>query len=443
MRSSACQFLNAQEGVATARIQAAINELAATGGGRVVLASGRHVAGGLRLASGVNLVLEAGAVLAALDDYEAFAGNTVSVIAEESDRAFILASGVHNAGISGPGCIDGGSDAWSTGWDDDVGTLVPKRHRPRVIVIEDSTDIHLAGFEIVLSPMWTMHLIASQRVTVEHVRIESDQRLPNNDGVVIDGCTDVVVSDCTIQTADDGVCLKTSRRHNGLAVPPCRRIRIERCQVSTRSCAFKVGTETHADISDVSFVDCRAEDSNRGLGVFSRDGGILERISFEHTQLDCRETPVGFWGSGEGVTLSALDRRSERPAGAICDVRINGLSGRTEGAVVIYAERRGLVRNISLRNVRLELREGRLGTATLLDLRPTAADLSVPMGAEGRANSWVRLADGSIAGMTPYPGGMPAIYAHAVEGLTMDNTEIERPDPLPKGWNQQTIWIED
>lgn len=443
MRQGACRILNATPDVATVRIQTAIDEVASTGGGSVVLARGHYLAGGLRLASGVDLVLQEGAVLTALNDYAAFAGNTVSVIAEESDRAFILASGIHDAGIVGPGRIDGGSDAWSSGWDDAVGTLVPARYRPRVVVVEDSSNVQLTGFEIAMSPMWTIHLIASSYLTVEHVRIENDQRLPNNDGIVVDGCEHVLVRECTIRTADDGICLKTSRRHNGHPVPPCRDVRVERCLVSTRSCAFKVGTETHSDISDVSFVDCRAEDANRGLGVFSRDGGTLERISFVRSHVSCHETPVGFWGSGEGITLSALDRRSERRAGAISEVRIDGLNGRAEGANVLYAGRRGLVRDVSLNNIRLTQEVGQLGTAILLDLRPTAADLNVPADAEGRANSWVRLADGSIAGMTPYPGGMPGLYAHAVEGLAMTDVEIARPPSLPSGWNEQAIVIDD
>lgn len=106
--------LNAEDSVATQRIQRAIDDSVAAGGGSVVLGPGRHRVGGLRLASGVDLVLSEGAVLAALDDYAAFAGNEVSVIAEESDRAFILAADVRDSGVFGPGCIDGGSDAWSS-----------------------------------------------------------------------------------------------------------------------------------------------------------------------------------------------------------------------------------------------------------------------------------------------------------------------------------------
>lgn len=442
MRYPVHSTISAAADDATRRIQAAIDAAAAAGGVSVVLSAGRHVAGGLRLASRVDLVLAEGAVLAATGDYEALAGNGLSVIAEDSDRAFLLAAGVHEAGVFGPGCIDGGSDAWSLGWDEGIGTLVPARLRPRLVVVEDSSGVTLSGFRIVKAPMWTVHLIGSRQLRVEGVVIDNDVRLPNNDGIVVDGCLDVVVADCAIRTADDGVCLKTSRRRDGSLVGPCRNVRVERCRVSTRSCAFKVGTETHDDVSDVLFADCIAEDSNRGLGVISRDGGALERIRFERIRIDCRETPIGFWGSGEGVMISALDRRASKPAGVIRDVVISQLSGRAEGASVLHAERPGLISNVILESVTIEQARGALGTAGMLDLRPTAADLNIPEGAEGRANSWVRLGDGSIAGLMPYPGGLPGLYAHGIEGLKLDAVSISRPDPLPAGWNPQAVVVE-
>lgn len=439
MRYPVVFSLPAQSGDETSRIQEAIDETARRGGGSVVLEGGCHMAGGLRLASGVDLVLGEEAVLVASSRYEDYAGNIVSVKAEDSDRAFIHVCGVDGAGIFGPGWIDGVSDAWNRGFDEGVGTLIPAELRPRLVVVEQSTNITLAGFGIRNAPMWTVHLISSRTLTVSELSIENDIRLPNNDGIVIDGCVDVMVSHCRIDTADDGVCLKTSRKTSGETVGACRNVQIEHCQVASRSCAFKIGTESHDDISDVAFVDCVADRSNRGLGVVSRDGGRINRIRFERIRLDCHETPVGFWGSGEPINISALDRRSSQPAGAISDVVIKSLDVQAEGAAVLYAEQPGMVSNVVLENIILAQRPGPLGTGRMLDLRPTTAELVIPDGAEGRANSWVRLADGSIAGLTPYPGGFPAVFAYGVEGLHMRSVTIDRPDPLPEDWNRDAI----
>lgn len=78
---------------ATADIQRAIDTVSAAGGGRVSLLGGRHVTGGLKLKSGVELHLAEDAVLAPASDYEAYAHTTVSVIAEESNRGMIIAKG--------------------------------------------------------------------------------------------------------------------------------------------------------------------------------------------------------------------------------------------------------------------------------------------------------------------------------------------------------------
>jgi hypothetical protein len=37
---------------------------------------------------------------------------------------------------------------------------------------------------------------------------------------------------------------------------------------------------------------------------------------------------------------------------------------------------------------------------------------------------------------------MPALFAHNIAGLTLDDIEIQRPEPLPDGWNTETLCIE-
>ncbi|MBY5813966.1 glycoside hydrolase family 28 protein, partial [Rhizobium leguminosarum] len=79
------------QGDDTVRLQAAIDGLSAAGGGRVELMAGIHVCRGLQLRSGVELHLAAGAILRPVPDYAAYTHTSVSVIAEKSDRAMIVA----------------------------------------------------------------------------------------------------------------------------------------------------------------------------------------------------------------------------------------------------------------------------------------------------------------------------------------------------------------
>jgi len=421
-------------------LQQSIDSVAAAGGGTLALLAGRHISGPIRLARRVTLSIEEGATLEFIPDYELYRGNSVSVIAEGSDRAYIVAHGSDDVAIVGKGKIVASGSAFNTGFDETVGTYTPSEKRPRVLVFEDCSNVRLEGFVIEDSPMWTVHLVRCRDVAVADIKVFNNRQLPNTDGIVIDSCGNVTVSDVVIRTADDGICLKTSRSEKGIG--RCEKIEVSDCVIESKSCALKIGTESFGDIRDVRFLRSKVEGSNRGLGIFSRDGGVIETIVFSDIEVDCHETPDGFWGSGEPLTITQLDRRPELPAGVVRDVRIENVTGRCHGPINLFAERSGGITGVALCNVQLTLQEGPLGTAKQYDLRPTNVDLLPPKNVEGRGNAWLRGADGKIIGLVDYPGGMPALFAHKIENLARENVDIQRPAPLPHGWSEAAICIE-
>ena len=424
---------------ATTRIQRAIHTAASTQL-VVILEAGTHICGGLELISNVELRLEDGAVLQFLPDYDAYAAHPVRVIAEDSDRAMISAAHARNIAITGKGRIVCGGTHFATGEDAEMGTLTPATHRPRLLVLDSCTNVSLSHFSVIDSPMWTLHFVNCTALSINDVRVENALNMPNTDGIVLDGCRDVTVSRCDISTADDGIVLKTSCRPDGTVVGACERIEVADCRLRSHSCALKIGTESFGDFRDISFRNCEVTTSNRGLGIFSRDGGAVENIRFSDISLDCRETPPGFWGSGEALTINLVDRRPEtRPAGKISGVIIENITGSMEGAINLYSERKGDIENIEIRTVALDQRPGVHGTARCYDLRPTPADLAGAPGTEGRANAWRKDADGRVIGLVDYPGGMPAVFACNVEDLRLENIAIERPEPLPPGFNPEAI----
>ncbi|AJY45716.1 glycoside hydrolase family 28 protein [Martelella endophytica] len=430
----------AGDGEATSSIQQAID---AGGSVIVVLEPGRHRSGGLRLAPNVELRLEDGAELHFIADYDAYAATRVAVIAEDSDRAMIAAAGASNIAITGNGRIVCDGTAFSTGDDNEMGTRIPAKLRPRLLVLDGCEGVRLSGITVTNSAMWTLHFVDCGNVAIENIRVENDLRMPNTDGVVIDGCRDVTIAGCDIATADDGVVLKTSIRADGSISGACERITVSGCRVQSRSCALKIGTESFAPFRDIVFEHCEIVGSNRGLGIFSRDGGPVENVRFSDIRLECQETPAGFWGSGEALTINLVDRRPEtRPAGTVTNVTVENISGSMEGAINLYSEHKGGIADITIRNLALSQRPGQYGTAIAYDLRPTPADLVVEPGSTGRANAWRKGADGRVIGMIDYPGGMPGLFAHNVEGLTLENVAIDRPAPLPPGFNTKTVVID-
>ncbi|MCD2172473.1 polygalacturonase PglB [Rhizobium sp. C4] len=434
--------IDAAPGDVTARLQNSIDRISAAGGGRLVLMAGEHVCAGLRLRSGVEVHLSEGAVLKPVPNYDRYAHTTVESVAEESNRAMFVAENETAISISGPGLIDAGGSAFIDGDLPEMGTWMPRRFRPRVLVLDRCKDIVLSGFTVVNSPMWTLHAIDCAQIVVRDVTVDNDRRMPNTDGFVVDACRDVLIERSTFRTADDGIVLKTTARPDGMAAGVCRDIRILGCTVESKSCAIKIGTESHGDVMYVVADHCVIEKSNRGLGIFSRDGGAITNVRFSNIVLDCAETRDGFWGSGEALTVNVVDRKPDvKPAGRVANLVVENVTGAMEGAINLFAERPGMIDNVRLSNIAIDQRKGVLGTAESYDLRPGAADLVPAPEAEGRANAWVKDASGKVVGLVPYPGGLPGLYAHNVEGLKLENVSFFRPVPLPQGWNGEDVVI--
>ena len=404
----------------------------------LVLEPGVHRCGGLRLPSGLHLVLAEGAVLQLVADYDAYAANTVGVIAEDSDRAALYASNATKLRISGPGRIEAPGPDYINGELAEMGVHLPAALRPRVLVLEHCTDVVLEGFSVAQSPMWTLHMIGCRNLTLTGLTIRNDRRMPNTDGIVIDSCQGVTIRDCDIDTADDGIVLKTGLGPDQAPVGMCADIDVSACTIASRSCALKIGTESHGDFRNIRFADCTIAASNRALGIFSRDGGTVTDVSFARITLDCEETPAGYWGSGEAITVNCVDRRPGKPAGSVQRISFEDITGRMEGAVNLIADGAAGISDVTLRRVHLTQVEGRHG-GTSYDVRPTHFDLLPSKDAGGRANAFVKDEAGNVIGLVAYPGGMPALYAHNIDNLTCEDVGFQRPQPLPAGWHPDAV----
>lgn len=427
------------EGDGTAALQQAMVEAAANGV-RLVLSEGLHLCGALKLPAGLDFHLAEGAVLRFSSDYAAYAGNRVDVIAESSDTAMMTAKNAANIRITGKGLIEAPGPDFITGRLEDMGTHIPAALRPRVLVMQGCEDVVLEGFSIRSSPMWTVHLIACRNVFVEGLNIDNDREMPNTDGIVIDACDGVTIRHCDIATADDGVVLKTSKGPDGKAVGTCRNILVEHSRIESRSCALKVGTETHGDVTNIIFRDCQILRSNRAIGIFSRDGGRISNVLSQRITLDAHETPEGFWGSGEAITITVVDRNPGTPAGRVENVTFEDIDGSMEGAVNLIADSASGIANLRLSRIAIRQVDGPF-KGHRYDVRPTHFDLAPSPDAAGRANAWVKDEHGQVIGLVAYPGGMPSLFALNVEGLVLEDIAFERPSLLPSGWNAQTIVI--
>lgn len=271
------------DGLATAAIQAAIDEAAAHNG--TVRLTGHYVSGTIVLRSHVCLEVAQGAKLMMSTNLADFPEHhakrlTVQDTSMGMHQSLIFAEGCENICLCGEGEIDGrGQPANFPGDETAQGTP----GRPFVIRMIDCKDVHVHHITLRNSPCWMENYLNCERLLVENITVRNHSNY-NNDGIDIDGCRDVIVRNCNIHSGDDACCFK------GASQRPLDRVLVENCELYSACNAFKVGTDTQGDFRNVLVRNCRIggleEDpsglkhpcSDSGISLEMVDGGVLENF---------------------------------------------------------------------------------------------------------------------------------------------------------------------
>ena len=358
----------------TAAVQSAIDAAHAAGGGTVILPAGRtYLVGSITLRSHVELHVERGAVLQGSSRWEDYTArfrvgalsNGVVVQTTETSAALLTAREATGIAITGGGIIDGAGAAFVEGGDDDI--LVMPNERPFLAFLLGCNNITIRDVTLRDSALWTLRLTGCTDVAIHAVRIRADVRLPNSDGIDVDRCRRVRISDCDIDCGDDAISLKTCDEWPEYG--PCEDITVTGCILSSRSSALVVGVDVSAPIRNVIFSSCVISRSHRGLSVTIGTGaqGVIENVLFADMIVETQLYAPGWWGGGEPIFVRAAAWQDD--VGRISHVRFRNVLARGEGGAVIWAERTGLIHDIHLDGIRLEL--GRATTWPMRrDLRP-------------------------------------------------------------------------
>jgi polygalacturonase len=263
----------------TPAIKNAIAACNAAGGGRVLVPGvGRFRTGKIHLLSNVDLHIESGGTLRFRTDTGSYLPNVFTRwqgIECYNYSPFIYANGQTNVAITGPGTIDGNAPAgsWSSwggggadwtllqqqGADD---TPVSQRQygsghqlRPNLVGIYNCTNVLLDGFTATNPAMWTIHPVYCTNVTVRGLTLRSTNS--QGDGLDLDSCTDVQVSDCRMDTNDDCVVIKSGRDRDGRRVArPTQNVVVQGCKFSGRWGGITVGSEMSGGARKIFAEDC-------------------------------------------------------------------------------------------------------------------------------------------------------------------------------------------
>ena len=310
-------------------IQKAIDTCNKKGGGRVIVPAGqKFLTGAITLKSGVNLVVEDGAVLEF-----AFEPDLYPIVPTRWEgldcwnlSPLIYAYQQKDIAITGKGTIDGGGSRetwwpWVSSpkfgfkegmpvhqWKEtsrprllksaEDGIPLDERRftkedglRPQLINFNQCEGILIEDITLLHSPFWVIHPLLSTDITVRGVHINNDG--PNGDGCDPESCDRVLIENCYFNTGDDCIAIKSGRNNDGreggqgaFAGRPSKNIIIRNCKMQNGHGGVVIGSEISGGCQNVYAHDCEMDSPNldRVLRIKTNScrGGIIENINMRN-----------------------------------------------------------------------------------------------------------------------------------------------------------------
>jgi len=342
----------------TAAIQKAIDECHATGGGRVVCGGGCYMTGGLMLKSNVEFHLEHGCRLLGsgdLADYTDLTApgfiNNADKTAEKSSRALIMAVGAENISVTGQGTIDGNGLCFYRQEDADPKGKLPKpsTQRPRIVMFYGCRNVRFEDISCIDSSCWTFWLMKCGDVNIHRVKIRGNSKMRNIDGIDIDACRNVLVSDCIIETEDDCIAVRSIQKmYDEPAV--WLNITVTNCVFRTECNGVRIGCPSDSVIRNCVFSNLVIEGTSgiavqnpkRYLSEGSTGCADIHDISFSNIRVRCSRYPVEIYVE-EGISLKRIS-----------DFSFSNFTARSGGPIFVQGSSQTIVKKINFSNMQIE-----------------------------------------------------------------------------------------
>ena len=283
-----------------AAINAAIAAAAKAGGGTVEFPAGTYLSGSIRLRSNVELHLGPGSTIEASPDEAAYDKPELNPWGDSLHYqdfghshwhdSLIWGEDITNASITGTGRIFG--RGLSRGYEKEV---TPQRVGNKAIALRNCRNILLRDFTIEHGGWFGILATGVDNLTIDSLLIDT-----NRDGMDIDCCHNVRVSNCSVNSPfDDGICLKSSfglgqfRSTENMTVSDCLvsgydegtlldgTRRHTAASNPSPTGRIKFGTESNGGFKAVTITNCVFE-CCRGLALESVDGAFLQDVTISN-----------------------------------------------------------------------------------------------------------------------------------------------------------------
>lgn len=289
-------------------INRAIEAAASAGGGTVFFPAGVYASYSIRLKSNVSLYLDSGAtILAASTPIDGTTSGGYDAAEPQGTwepyqdyghnhwhNSLIWGEGLGNVSILGPGLIWGKGLSRGHGEDKDLPDTMKLGVGNKAIALKHCSNVTLRDFSILQGGWFGILATGVDNLTIDNLKIDT-----NRDGMDIDCCRNVRITNCTVNSPwDDGICPKSSYAL-GYA-QPTENLTISNCFVTGAydlgsvldgtwkqtdtgmkkygTGRIKCGTESNGGFKNITVTNCIFERC-RGLAIETVDGAICEDIT--------------------------------------------------------------------------------------------------------------------------------------------------------------------
>jgi len=297
----------------TQAFAAAIAACAEAGGGQVFVPVGRFLTGAIRLRSNMELHLSEG-------DVVVFSTNTIDYpivftryegLELMNYSPLIYAFGEKNIAISGLGTFDGqGEDWWSWSGGERFGWRegMPNQRAARLVLVQMAEDhvpvaqrifgdghylrpnliqtyncenVLIEGVKLRNSPCWNIHPVQCRNVIVRGIEIVGHG--PNNDGCDPEAVDHMLIEDCSFDTGDDCIAIKSGRNADGRRLAtPAQNIVIRNCRMADGHGGVVIGSEISGGARRIFAENCRMDSPDLWYALRFKTnamrGGVIEDI---------------------------------------------------------------------------------------------------------------------------------------------------------------------
>jgi polygalacturonase len=289
------------------QLQLAIDSLSNTGGGKIIVTSGNYLSNGpIHLKSNINLHIGKNAII----KFSTNPNHYLPVVKVRWEGTvcynyspLIYAYQQKNIAITGEGVLDGQANQFWFGWKKqpdgndqekdkkilrDMG-IFGEGHklRPSLIELYECENILIEGVTLQQSPFWTTHPVFSKNITIRNIIIKKGTT--NDDGIDPDGCQNVLIENCSIDTDDDPISIKAGRDNDAWNRMQTKNIIIKNIKGSSKvGNGFCIGSEMSGGVENIFVENYIISKTPNGINMKSNldRGGFIKNVYIRDVEID-------------------------------------------------------------------------------------------------------------------------------------------------------------